>query len=191
MAAAMDVFLDNETQKKFLRVTTTQELEMDNTKLAKQLKDKDEECGHWYTEAHSLGRKNKALIAHLIVAEDEGDAMMKKITELHSENDRLQNMLCTCLRPRHKDINWVKDGFDGEQASRDCFLMDFENSCLEDFQKLHPGEETPTGPERHKHKEWAALIKQHVYPHHSDVDWSEYAVWVQQGGGDEWFTGDH
>ena len=117
--------------------------------------------------------------------------MLKKIVELHSENDRLQNMLSTCLRPRHKDINWVKDVFDGEQHSRDCSLMDFETSCLEDFQKLHPGEETPTGPERHKNKEWAAFIKRHVHPHHSDVDWSEYVAWVQQGGGDEWFTGDH
>ena len=89
----MDVFLDNETQKKFLRVTTTQELEMDNAKLTKQLKDKDEECDHWYTEAHSLDRKNKSLMTHLEAAEVEGDALKKKITELHSENDRLQNML--------------------------------------------------------------------------------------------------
>ena len=81
-AIAMDVFLDNETQKKFLRVTTNQELEMYNAKLTTQLEDKDEECGHWYTEAHSLDRKNKSLTADLIVAEDEGDAMKKKITEL-------------------------------------------------------------------------------------------------------------
>ena len=105
--------------------------------------------------------------------------------------DELRVQLTNSWRPQHKDINWLKDGFVGEHTARGCFLMGFENAVLEDFQKVYPGEEIPTGPERHKNKEWAALMWESVYPHHSDVDWSEYVVWVHQGGGDEWFTRDH
>ena len=68
----------------------------------------------------------------------------------------------------------------------DAFLMDFENACLakhwDSSVMAHP-----TGDRRHEHKEWAAMIKSQVFPHHSDVDWGESVEWVQNGGGDEWF----
>ena len=53
-AAAIGICLDIETQKKFLRVSTSQELETENAELAKQLEQKTEGCGYWYTEAHTL-----------------------------------------------------------------------------------------------------------------------------------------
>ena len=68
----------------------------------------------------------------------------------------------------------------------DAFLMDFENACLashwDSSVMAHP-----RGNRRYEHEEWAAMIKNQVFPHHSDVDWGEYVEWVQNGGGDEWF----
>ena len=71
----------------------------------------------------------------------------------------------------------------------DAFLMDWENACLANHwdSSVMPH---PTGPKRHEHTEWAEMIKSQVYPHHSDVDWCEYAEWVENGGGDEWFQTD-
>ena len=66
---------------------------------------------------------------------------------------------------------------------RDAFLMDFENSCLQNW----PGLNFPKGPERHEDTEWAQLILSQVYPNHSDVDFDEYVSWVQGGGGDLFF----
>ena len=68
----------------------------------------------------------------------------------------------------------------------DTFLMDFENACLASHwdSSVMPH---PRGNQRYEHSEWAAMIKRQVFPHHSDVDWSDYVEWVQNGGGDEWF----
>ena len=48
----------------------------------------------------------------------------------------------------------------------------------------------PTGILRHADADWAAIIKSHVHPHQSDVDWEEYCEWVPHGGGDDWFQED-
>ena len=66
---------------------------------------------------------------------------------------------------------------------RDAFLMDFENSCLQDW----PGLNFPKGPKRHEDPEWRKLLLSNVYPYHSDVDFLEYAEWCEQGGGDDFF----
>ncbi len=63
-------------------------------------------------------------------------------------------------------------------------MMDWENAILGDWDARNG---IPRGPRRFENTEWAALIRQHVFPHHSDVDWQEYVEWVSQGGGDEWF----
>ncbi len=63
-------------------------------------------------------------------------------------------------------------------------MMDWENAILGDWDARNG---IPRGPRRFENTEWAALIRQHVFPHHSDVDWQEYVQWVSQGGGDEWF----
>ena len=65
------------------------------------------------------------------------------------------------------------------------FLMDFENSLLEDWDARKG---IPTGPRRFENAEWAELVKRNVYPNHPDVDWDEYVDWVSSGGGDEWFV---
>ena len=63
-------------------------------------------------------------------------------------------------------------------------MMDFENSILEhNWGNRKP----PKGNKRHEDEEWVAIIKSQVYPYHSDVDWEIYVMWVEQGGGDEWF----
>ena len=81
-------------------------------------------------------------------------------------------------RPRRHDDENV-----GLTVERDNFMMDFENGLLgSNWVREHP-----TGPKRHEHEEWAAMVQKHVFPHHSDVDWAEYTEWVQKGGGDEWF----
>ena len=82
-------------------------------------------------------------------------------------------------RPRHTSC---------DRPGRNAFLMDFENSCLSDwdsFKRPHP-----KGPNRHLDPEWAAMIKSQVYPYHSDVDWEEYQEWCRYGGGDECFEED-
>ena len=67
----------------------------------------------------------------------------------------------------------------------DAFLMDFENSLLSDWYGA-----IPTGVNRFENAAWAQLVKQNVFPSHSDLDWDEYCSWVSRGGGDEWFQGD-
>ena len=63
-----------------------------------------------------------------------------------------------------------------------AFMTDFENSLLDDWDKA-----IPKGNKRHENPEWAKHVQKHVYPNHSDVDWWEYVMWVEDGCGDEWF----
>ena len=65
---------------------------------------------------------------------------------------------------------------------RNAFMMDFENSCLADWVG-----EFPKSKRRHLDKDWAAFMQKQVFPHHSDVDWWEYCLFVESGGGDEYF----
>ena len=204
-AAAVSFFLDREGHLEFLRAATNQELEAENKRLREELERKTQECVYYYTELCSSENTNQFYNEKIDGLEANAESAGHCINKYREKVDRLEAcaasaekcidelrvQLTNSWRPQHKDINWLKDGFEGEHTARDCFLMDFENAVLEDFQKVYPGEEIPTGPERHKNKEWAALMWESVYPHHSDVDWSEYATWVRQGGGDEWFTGDH
>ena len=111
-----------------------------------------------------------------------GRVLEDRTTRVEIENKRLQDMLTSSWRPRHKDVDWSKSK-EEENRHRDDFLMDFENSCLAYF-----GDNFPTGPQCHTNKEWTTSFKRQVYPHHSDVDWSEYVAWVSHGGGDERFT---
>ena len=60
--------------------------------------------------------------------------------------------------------------------------MDFENASLVEWWAS-----CPTGPNRYADPAWAEFIKAQVYPHHSDVDWSEYVAWVEAGFGDDYF----
>ena len=56
------------------------------------------------------------------------------------------------MRPRHKYVSMT--------PARDAFMMDFENSCLEqNWCKPHP-----QGPKRHENTEWATMIQSQVYP---------------------------
>ena len=66
---------------------------------------------------------------------------------------------------------------------QDSFLMDFENSCLMSWKFPH----FPKGNRRHEDPHWAELMKSEISKH-SDVTWEEYVLWVEDGGGDEWFT---
>ena len=45
----------------------------------------------------------------------------------------------------------------------------------------------PKGSRRHLDKDWATFMQSQVYPHHSDVDFSEYSLWIEGGGGDFYF----
>ena len=54
-------------------------------------------------------------------------------------------------------------------------MMDFENSCLQEWDA---SEGIPKGEGRWAIEEWASLTQNHVYPHHSDVNWAEYVTWV-------------
>ena len=88
------------------------------------------------------------------------------------------------MRPRHQYEMTTE---------RNNFMMDFENSCLQDVwyrQNDRRWGFHPLGPKRHENAEWAAMIQSQVFPHHSDVDWLEYCTWVENGGGDEWFIDD-
>ena len=72
----------------------------------------------------------------------------------------------------------------GSNLLNDDFMTDIENQILE---KWDARKGIPKGRRRFENAEWAELIKQNVYPHHSDIDWYEYVEWVKAGGGDEWF----
>ena len=77
-----------------------------------------------------------------------------------------------------------------ENDRMENFFLDFENACLVDFTRRNGSSYFPTGPRRHENAQWAEFMKGQVYPHHSDVDWEEYVVWVSHGGGDDWFQED-
>ena len=62
---------------------------------------------------------------------------------------------------------------------RDAFMMDLENAILQDWDAR---QSIPQGKRRFENPHWAALVQRNVYPHHSDVTWSQYVEWVQQGG---------
>ena len=67
--------------------------------------------------------------------------------------------------------------------ANDPFMMDFENYCLS---KWDAREGIPTGRERWKDAKWAIHMQQELED--SDCTWPIYVRWVQEGGGDEWFT---
>ena len=114
------------------------------------------------------------------------ELLQEDLTELKMENYCLTSEMSRSWRPRHKSIDWQTSS--EEKTHTDNFLMDFENTCLADYTRDNPDTPYPKGPERYKDKEWAKYIKTQVYPHHSDVDWTEYVAWVKAGMGDEWFT---
>ena len=87
-AAAIGVCLDVETQKKFLRVSTNQELAAENTKLAKQLEQKTEECDYWYTEAYT----HRGMIGEL--------QETKRQLETQGRSGTIGGKLTTRLRPK-------------------------------------------------------------------------------------------
>ena len=82
-------------------------------------------------------------------------------------------------RPRHIDKYEILT------IARDNFMMDFENSCLE--QNWDQRCEWPTGSKHYEDPMWALMISRQVYPHHSDIDWEEYCDFCENGGGDEYF----
>ena len=113
---------------------------------------------------------------------------MKQEPKLETKEDAIdlvksvfQSMGGKVLPPRRPGH---RDKYDIIDLAVDNFMMDFENSCLE--QDWKKGQH-PKGPKRHEDPEWAAMIQAKVYPHHSDVDWEEYREWVSRGFGDEWF----
>ena len=61
-----------------------------------------------------------------------------------------------------------------------AFLMDFENACLFGWRK-----DVPKGRKRYEDPEWQEHIKPQL--EFSDTSWERYKLWVQAGGGDEWF----
>ena len=85
-------------------------------------------------------------------------------------------------RPRHIDKYEMLTV--DRKKSRDNFMMDFENACLEYNWINHA--DWPKGQKRHENPEWQKMIQTQVYPNHSDIDWQEYVDWVENGGGDEW-----
>ena len=102
-----------------------------------------------------------------------------------------------CLDPRDFDINWIsmqqeevnttpkRPGSKMLEELDDDFMTDFENSCLslwDSSKRPHP-----RGRNRHEDVEWAALVRRYVYPNLSDVDWYEYIIFVESGGGDDFF----
>ena len=175
---AIGVFLNMETQRKFLKTAS-------NAELQQRLESQDSIIGIMHKQAC-----DRAIAFDRMREECESrdvEGLLEEVTELRYKNEYLQDMLSKSWRPGHKYINWCQDGFQGMNKHTDNFLMEFENSCVTDFNSKYPGQQRPTGPERYKNKQWATIIKEQVYPHHSDVDWNEYQHWVRQGGGDEWF----
>ena len=66
---------------------------------------------------------------------------------------------------------------------RNHFLMDFENACLSVY--THPN--FPKGKRRHEDPDWAELLQSQISKH-SDLNWEQYVLWVENGGGDIWVT---
>ena len=141
------------------------------------------------TENMQLRRKIESLKQDAMLAESYKRKLQEELTELKMKNYCLTSEMSRSWRPRHKSIDWQTRS--EENTHTDNFLMDFENACLADYTRDNPDTPYPKGPERYKDKEWATYIKTQVYPHHSDVDWTEYVAWVKAGMGDEWFTDEH
>ncbi len=76
-AAAVSFYVDKEAHNTFLRVSTNQELQATNEKLTILLQEKTQECGYWYTEAHSHGRKLEAVQESLETVEESLEVVTK------------------------------------------------------------------------------------------------------------------
>ena len=113
------------------------------------------------------------------------DKMTSKEDAINLVKDVFRGMGGTVLPPRRPGH---LDKYAIITPERDAFMMDFENTCLEQnwdsSKRLHPN-----GPNRYKDPDWAAMIQLQTYPHHSDVDWEEYCEFCEKGG-DEWFLED-
>ncbi len=66
---------------------------------------------------------------------------------------------------------------------RNNFLMGFENSYLSEW----GNNPLPIGFTRYQDPEWAKMMKR-ACNNHSDVSLAECCEWVEQGGGDGWFS---
>ena len=84
-AAAVSFFLDREGHKKFLRTAANQELEVENRKLKEELASKTEECGHWYTETHSLNEEADSILREL-------QETQKKLRATEQHRDYVESM---------------------------------------------------------------------------------------------------
>ena len=147
-AAGMGVFLNMESQRKFLKTASNAELELQNQSLQSEIK--------------RVGMRNVYLDTTCRSMEEDHDEMQTKLVKARVRVKELEDMLVNSWRPQHQHINWHQDGFQDENTHKDSFLMDFENSCITDFNSKYLGQEHPTGPERHKNKQWAAIIKGQV-----------------------------
>ena len=70
-------------------------------------------------------------------------------------------------------------------VTRDHFMMDFENWCLEHRwdNRAHPH---PTGPLRFQDPVWSDMMIRECEDQ-NDVTFEQYSVWVIDGGGDDCF----
>ena len=162
-AQAIGVFLNVETQRKFMKMASNVELRADSEQ-------KDDFIDELQGNASVLLDYNKQLLLENL--------------QLHGHIFDLKDALTEAWRPRHKDIDWGT--MSKENAHRNDFLMDFENACLADFRRDNRFTSDPVGTERYKEENWAEFMKTQVYPAHSDVDWTEYVAWVRAGMGDAW-----
>jgi len=72
-------------------------------------------------------------------------------------------------------------------ASKDNYFMDVENEVLHKWDnQLYPMSEYLVGTKRLTCEPWIDLIKRHLEDGYCDL----YKIWVEQGGGDEWFVDD-
>ena len=74
-----------------------------------------------------------------------------------------------------------------EQRDRDNFFMDLENWLLGHKWDSRVG--VPCGPRRHLDHLWGEVMKTELedYPRKT---YEDYCLWVESGGGDEWFQPD-
>ena len=106
------------------------------------------------------------------------DPPLKKTRECGSNCARL----CLAIVSPPKKMTQPSSATGGPS---DAFMMDWENSIMQGHWDARNG--IPKGPRRYQNRQWAELILEHVFPHHSDVTWDNYASRVRNGGVDEWF----
>ena len=184
-ASAIDVFVNVESQRKFLKCTTAAgmgkelqyaaekycDLQEENNKLKRELNEKTEQEQKY----ERLWKEYNHNILDALETRRENERLEGENSELKRELGKRDPP----RRPGHKTVDWTKTC--KKNILRADLIEVFEEGCslgIEDgFDHMHGDLQL----QRLSNVEWRNRVKSRVYPHNPNVDWEEYCEWAHSG----------